>query len=139
MGGPLTVLAPSRFGSDASGLLVRVGASERTLTPETVVLHRKFKGQSGGHDLALLKLPSGKGHCLTFEPFTNAACLPPADAPSQGGAPQSCVVIVTAGWAGPGTSSTLCCHLTGISFTRLKANSNMLASVSFSAVVWTQK
>lgn len=89
----------SRFGSDPSHYLVRVGASEQTVTPETLVVHRKFKGQSGGHDLALLKLPSSKGHCLTFEPSTNAACLPPADTPSEG---SSCVVIVTAGWTGPG-------------------------------------
>lgn len=104
-GRTLTAAAPSRFG-DSSALVVRVGAWEGTLTPEAVVLHPKFKGQSGGHDLALLKLPSWKGRCLTFEPFTNAACLPPADAPSEGPAPSSCVVIVTAGWAGPGKCST---------------------------------
>lgn len=84
--------------------VVRVGASERTLRPETVVVHGKFKGQSGGHDLALLKLPSSKGHCLTFEPLTNAACLPTADTPSETKTPSSCVVIVTAGWTGPGRS-----------------------------------
>lgn len=99
----LTVVAPSRLGSDSSRFLVRVG--RRTLTPETVVVHRKFKGQSGGHDLALLKLPGSKGRCLAFEPSTNAACLPAADAPSQGNTPSSCVVIVTTGWTGPGTSS----------------------------------
>lgn len=93
----------SRFGSDFSQYVVRVGASEQTVTPEMLVVHRKFKGQSGGHDLALLKLPSSKGHCLTFEPSTNAACLPPADTPSEG---SSCVVIVTAGWTGPGMSFT---------------------------------
>lgn len=81
---------------------MRVGASEQTLTPEMVVLHRKYKGQSGGHDLALLKLPSSKGHCLTFEPFTNAACLPTADTPPEANPPSSCVVIVTAAWTGPG-------------------------------------
>lgn len=98
---------------------MRVGASEQTLTPEMVVVHRKFKGQSGGHDLALLKLPSSKGHCLTFEPFTNAACLPPADTPSQGNTPSSCVVIVTAGWTGPGKShcSSICdCRISFIHF-----------------------
>uniref|UniRef100_A0A672FWI1 Soluble scavenger receptor cysteine-rich domain-containing protein SSC5D n=1 Tax=Salarias fasciatus TaxID=181472 RepID=A0A672FWI1_SALFA len=71
--------AARRFGSDPSRYMVRVGASERTLTPERLVVHRKFKGQSGGHDLALLKLPSAKGHCVTFDPDTNAACLPSAD------------------------------------------------------------
>uniref|UniRef100_A0A8C3AU80 Neurotrypsin n=1 Tax=Cyclopterus lumpus TaxID=8103 RepID=A0A8C3AU80_CYCLU len=91
----------SRFSSDPSRYVVRVGASARTLVPEQVVVHRKFKGQSGGHDLALLKLPSTKGHCLTFDPDTNAACLPDTDAASGGTAPSSCVVMVTAGWTGP--------------------------------------
>uniref|UniRef100_A0A3B3VQE3 Neurotrypsin n=1 Tax=Poecilia latipinna TaxID=48699 RepID=A0A3B3VQE3_9TELE len=91
-GGPLcsgTLVSPcwaltsasclSRFGSDPSRYVVRVGASEQTLKPEQVVVHRKFKGQSGGHDLAMLRLPSAKGHCVTFEANTNAACLPAAD------------------------------------------------------------
>ncbi|XP_023805405.1 neurotrypsin isoform X2 [Oryzias latipes] len=91
----------SRFGSDPTIYVVRVGASEQTLTPERLVLHRKFKGQSGGHDLALLKLPSTKGHCLTFDPNTNAACLPGTDGAKEGNIPASCVVMVTTGWAGP--------------------------------------
>lgn len=86
---------------------MRVGASEQTVTPEQVAVHRKFKGQSGGHDLALLKLPNSKGHCLIFDPDTNAACLPPADRASGGSAPSSCVVMVTAGWTGAGG----CCSL----------------------------
>lgn len=92
---------PSRFGSDPSRYVVRVGGSEQTFTLEQVVVHRKFKGQSGGHDLALLKLPSTKGHCVSFEHNTNAACLPPADTGAN--TPSSCVVIVTAGWTGAGT------------------------------------
>uniref|UniRef100_A0A3P9JFH2 SRCR domain-containing protein n=1 Tax=Oryzias latipes TaxID=8090 RepID=A0A3P9JFH2_ORYLA len=52
-----------------------------------LVLDRKFKGQSGGHDLILLKLPSTKGHCLTFDPNTYVTCF--------------WVVMVTTGWAGP--------------------------------------
>ncbi|KAG7228102.1 hypothetical protein INR49_005725 [Caranx melampygus] len=113
-GGPLcsgTLISPcwaltsahcvSRFGNDASRYVVRVGASEQTVTPEQVVVHRKYKGQSGGHDLALLKLPSTKGHCLTFDPNTNAACLPAADTASGGIVPSSCVVMVTTGWTGP--------------------------------------
>ncbi|XP_029312162.1 neurotrypsin-like [Cottoperca gobio] len=113
-GGPLcsgTLISPcwaltsaycvSRFGSDPSRYVVRVGASEQTLTPEQVVVHRKFKGQSGGHDLALLKLPSTKGQCLTFDPNTNAACLPATDAVSGGITPSSCIVMVTASWTGP--------------------------------------
>uniref|UniRef100_A0A3B4XTP9 Neurotrypsin n=1 Tax=Seriola lalandi dorsalis TaxID=1841481 RepID=A0A3B4XTP9_SERLL len=119
-GGPLcsgTLISPcwaltsahcvSRFGHDPSMYVVRVGASEQTLTPEQVVVHRKFKGESGGHDLALLKLPSTKGHCLTFDPNTNAACVPAADTASGGIVPSSCVVMVTTGWTGPGMYSVL--------------------------------
>ena len=80
---------------------MRVGASPRTLSPERVVIHRKYKGQSGGHDLALVRLPSSKGHCLTFDPNTNAACLPTPDraAPMP---PTSCITTVTTGWDGEG-------------------------------------
>lgn len=84
--------------------MVRVGASKQTLRPEQVVVHRKFKGQSGGHDLALLKLPSSKGQCLTFDSNTNAACLPATDTPLGGSSPASCVVTVTASRMGPGMS-----------------------------------
>ncbi|XP_061913153.1 neurotrypsin-like [Entelurus aequoreus] len=89
----------SRFGSEPSRYLLRMGASEQTVSPEQVVVHRKFKGQSGGHDLALLKLPSAKGHCLAFDPDVNAACLPAVDS-APAGAPSSCVVMVTTGWSG---------------------------------------
>lgn len=81
--------------------MVRVGASDRTLVPQQVVVHRKFKAQTGGHDLALVKLPSTKGHCLTFDPDANAACLPTPDT-SDRNIPSSCVVVVTTGWKGPG-------------------------------------
>ncbi|XP_038156703.1 neurotrypsin [Cyprinodon tularosa] len=92
----------TRFGSDPSTYAVRVGASEQTLKLEQVVVHRKFKGQSGGHDIAMLKLPSAKGHCVTFEVDTNAACLPAADsATGVKTASSSCVVIVTTSWTGP--------------------------------------
>ncbi|XP_019720817.1 neurotrypsin-like [Hippocampus comes] len=83
----------ARFGTEPSRYVVRVGASERTLTPERVVVHKKFKGQSGGHDLAMLKLPGAqKGHCFTFDPHVNAACLPDDDHSSM---PAACVVLVT--------------------------------------------
>ncbi|XP_075889636.1 neurotrypsin isoform X1 [Nelusetta ayraudi] len=113
-GGPLcsgTLISPcwaltsasclSRFGADPSRYAVRVAASEQTLMPERVVVHRKFKGQSGGHDLALLKLPSTKGQCVSFQADANAACLPPADTVSGSSSPASCVVVVSAGWTGP--------------------------------------
>uniref|UniRef100_A0A3P8X8J1 Neurotrypsin n=1 Tax=Esox lucius TaxID=8010 RepID=A0A3P8X8J1_ESOLU len=76
--------------------------SDITLTPEQVVVHRKFRSDQGpgGHDLALLRLPSPKGHCLTFDPNTNAACLSTPDTAAIR-SPSSCVVAVTAGWDGP--------------------------------------
>ena len=89
---------------------MRIGASVQTVTPQQVVVHRKFKGQSGGHDVALLKLPSTKGHCVTFEADTNAACLPAAaDAGSEGKTPSSCIVVVTTRWTGPGLCFSLYC------------------------------
>lgn len=91
-----------RFGTEPSRYVVRVGASERSLTPERVVVHKKFKGQSGGHDLALLKLPGAqKGQCFTFDPHVNAACLPDDD---HGSMPAACVVLVTARWSTSGGS-----------------------------------
>lgn len=90
----------NKFGSEPSRYVVHIGDSEQIVTPEKVVVHRKFKGESGGHDLALLKLPSAKTHCLSFEPNTNAACLPTPD--NVGGkTPTSCITTVTTGWAGP--------------------------------------
>uniref|UniRef100_A0A3Q2ZBS5 Si:ch73-127m5.1 n=1 Tax=Hippocampus comes TaxID=109280 RepID=A0A3Q2ZBS5_HIPCM len=89
--------ATCRFGTEPSRYVVRVGASERTLTPERVVVHKKFKGQSGGHDLAMLKLPGAqKGHCFTFDPHVNAACLPDDDHSSM---PAACVwVPIMSSW-----------------------------------------
>uniref|UniRef100_A0A3Q3ADF9 Neurotrypsin n=1 Tax=Kryptolebias marmoratus TaxID=37003 RepID=A0A3Q3ADF9_KRYMA len=126
VGGPLcsgTLISPcwvltsasclSRFGTDPSRYVVRIGASEQSLTPEQVVVHRKFKGQSGGHDLALLKLPSTKGHCLTFEPNANAACLPAAEAATGEKVPSSYSVI--ASWV-PLMSSWQCKKRYGNSF-----------------------
>ncbi|XP_057682640.1 neurotrypsin-like [Corythoichthys intestinalis] len=90
----------ARYGTEPSRYVVRVGASERTLSPERVVVHKKFKGQSGGHDIALVKLPGAqKGHCFTFDPHVNAACLPDDDHHSS--MPAACVVMVTTRWSAP--------------------------------------
>ncbi|XP_078793558.1 pancreatic secretory granule membrane major glycoprotein GP2-like [Oryzias latipes] len=67
----------TRFGSDPTIHVVIVEESEQTLTLEWVVLDRKFRGQSGGHDL--LKLLGTKDHFLTFDPNTNTTCLPSTD------------------------------------------------------------
>ncbi|CDQ89122.1 unnamed protein product [Oncorhynchus mykiss] len=92
----------TRFGIGPSQYVVRFGGSDRILIPERVVVHRKFRADQGpgGHDLALLRLPSPKDHCLTFDPHTNAACLPTPDA-AGGKTPLSCIAAVTAGWDGP--------------------------------------
>uniref|UniRef100_A0A4W5N9Z4 Peptidase S1 domain-containing protein n=1 Tax=Hucho hucho TaxID=62062 RepID=A0A4W5N9Z4_9TELE len=92
----------TRFGIDPSQYVVRVGGSDRALTLEEVVVHRKFRSDQGpgGHDLALLRVPSPKGHCLTFDPHTNAACLPTPDT-AGGKTASSCIAAVTAGWDGP--------------------------------------
>ncbi|XP_072312495.1 neurotrypsin-like [Eucyclogobius newberryi] len=82
----------------SSRLLVRVGAAVQTLVPKQVVVHRKFKGHRGRHDLALIRLPSPKGSCMSLDPNANAACLPPAE---SGAALSSCVVTVTATWNSP--------------------------------------
>ncbi|XP_056152706.1 neurotrypsin-like [Lampris incognitus] len=91
----------NRFGKDLSRYVVRIGATERKLTPEQITIHKKFKGQSGGHNLALLRLPSTKGHCVTFERDTNAACLPLPDTAVGGKTLSSCVITVTTQWEGP--------------------------------------
>ncbi|XP_067101616.1 LOW QUALITY PROTEIN: neurotrypsin [Osmerus mordax] len=83
-----------KYGREPSRYVVRVGGSGLTVTPEQVVVHRKFKGERGGHDLALLKLLSAEGHCVRLDGDTNAACLP---SPERLGAssPSSCIVTVT--------------------------------------------
>lgn len=83
----------------SSRLLVRIGVSVQTIIPKQVVVHRKFKGQRGHHDLALIRILSPKGHCMPLDPGTNAACLPTPD--SDRNTLSSCVVTVTAGWSSP--------------------------------------
>uniref|UniRef100_A0A8C6UST9 Si:ch73-127m5.1 n=1 Tax=Neogobius melanostomus TaxID=47308 RepID=A0A8C6UST9_9GOBI len=83
----------------SSRLLVRVGSTVQTLIPKQVVVHRKFKGQRGRHDLALVRLLSPKGSCMPLDPNSNAACLPSA---ADRGMQSSCVVTVTAAWSSPG-------------------------------------
>lgn len=85
----------------SSRLLLRVGSTVQTLIPKQVVVHRKFKGQRGRHDLALVRLLSPKGSCMPLDPNTGAACLPLPDTGGDRGTLSSCVVTVTAAWSSP--------------------------------------
>lgn len=49
---------------------------ERTLSPERIVLHRKYHNQGWEYDIALLRLKGTEGNCVAFNPHTGAVCLP---------------------------------------------------------------
>lgn len=51
---------------------------ERTLSPERIVIHRKYHSQDWEHDIALLRLKGTEGNCVSFNPHTGAVCLPEA-------------------------------------------------------------
>uniref|UniRef100_A0A3B4AWE5 Neurotrypsin n=1 Tax=Periophthalmus magnuspinnatus TaxID=409849 RepID=A0A3B4AWE5_9GOBI len=85
----------------SSHILIRVGATVQTLVPKQVVVHRKFKGHRGRHDLALIRLLSPKGNCMSLDPNSNAACLPLVESGDKSSL-SSCVVTVTAAWNSPG-------------------------------------
>ncbi|KAI2658318.1 Neurotrypsin [Labeo rohita] len=73
-----------RFGSDASRYVVKLGDYhtreqddfERVLSPERIEVHRKYRTESWEHDVALIRLKGAEGKCVSFNPHTNAACLP---------------------------------------------------------------
>ncbi|KAK7913411.1 hypothetical protein WMY93_013622 [Mugilogobius chulae] len=98
--GPNLRLLPHQTDPHSSRLLVRVGATVQTLIPKQVVVHRKFKGHRGRHDLALIRLLSAKGSCMPLDPNTNAACLPSVESGDRNTL-SSCVVTVTAAWNSP--------------------------------------
>ncbi|XP_036428468.1 neurotrypsin [Colossoma macropomum] len=91
-----------RFGTDASRYVVKLGDYdteeqddfERVLTPERVEVHRKYSSESWEHDVALIRLKGAEGKCVSFNPHTNAACLP-APGSKWGKRPASCVIT---GW-----------------------------------------
>ena len=98
-----------RFGTDASRYVVKLGDYhteeqddfERMLTPEHVELNRKYNSESWEHDVALIRLKGAEGKCVSFNPHTNAACLP-APGSKWGKRPASCVIT---GW---GMSGKMC-------------------------------
>ncbi|GAA6104655.1 neurotrypsin [Tachysurus ichikawai] len=91
-----------RFGTDASRYVVKLGDYhteeqddfERVLTPDHVEVHRKYSSESWEHDVALIRLKGAEGKCVSFNPHTNAACLP-APGSKWGKRPASCVIT---GW-----------------------------------------
>ncbi len=91
-----------RFGSDASRYVVKLGDYhtkeqddfERVLSPEHIEVHRKYRTESWEHDVALMRLKGAEGKCVSFNPHTNAACLP-APGSKWGKRPASCVIT---GW-----------------------------------------
>lgn len=109
-------LSPSlspRFGTDPSRYVVRLGDYhtverddfERTLTPERIVVHRKYQSQGWEYDIALLKLKGSgaEGSCVAFNPHTNAACLPGLTS-KRSKRPAACVIT---GWGITGNNNTL--------------------------------
>ncbi|KAG7272462.1 hypothetical protein CRUP_031389 [Coryphaenoides rupestris] len=76
-----------RFGRDPARYMLRLGDYhtveqddfERSLTPERIVVHRKYHSQGWEYDIALLRLKGGGeegGGCVAFNPHTGPVCLP---------------------------------------------------------------
>ncbi|XP_069030839.1 neurotrypsin [Embiotoca jacksoni] len=73
-----------RFGRDPTRYVLRLGDYhteeqddfERTLSPERIVIHRKYHSQGWEYDIALLRLRGTEGNCVAFNPHTGAVCLP---------------------------------------------------------------
>ncbi|CAN9500192.1 unnamed protein product [Ophioblennius macclurei] len=73
-----------RFGRNPSRYVVRLGDYhteeqddfERTLSPERIEIHRKYRTQGWEYDIALLRLKGTEGNCVSFNPHTGAVCLP---------------------------------------------------------------
>uniref|UniRef100_A0AAQ5ZEB4 Neurotrypsin n=1 Tax=Amphiprion ocellaris TaxID=80972 RepID=A0AAQ5ZEB4_AMPOC len=73
-----------RFGRDPIRYTLRLGDYhteeqddfERTLSPDRIVIHRKYHSQGWEYDIALLRLKGTEGNCVAFNPHTGAVCLP---------------------------------------------------------------
>uniref|UniRef100_A0A665UPM6 Neurotrypsin n=1 Tax=Echeneis naucrates TaxID=173247 RepID=A0A665UPM6_ECHNA len=73
-----------RFGRDPTRYMLRLGDYhteeqddfERTLSPERIVVHRKYQSQGWEYDIALLRLKGTEGECVAFNPHTGTVCLP---------------------------------------------------------------
>ncbi|XP_028280013.1 neurotrypsin isoform X2 [Parambassis ranga] len=73
-----------RFGRDPARYVVRLGDYhtkeqddfERIISPERIVIHRKYHNQGWEYDIALLRLKGTEGNCVAFNPHISAVCLP---------------------------------------------------------------
>ncbi|TMS04316.1 Neurotrypsin [Larimichthys crocea] len=73
-----------RFGRDPARYVLRLGDYhteeqddfERTLSPQRIVIHRKYHSQGWEYDIALLWLKGTEGNCVAFNPHTSPVCLP---------------------------------------------------------------
>ncbi|KAL7383918.1 hypothetical protein ABVT39_020605 [Epinephelus coioides] len=104
-----------RFGRDPTRYVLRLGDYhteeqddfERTLSPERIVIHRKYHNQGWEYDIALLRLKGTEGNCVAFNPHTGAVCLPePGNKWEK--RPAACVIT---GWGitGNRTALTITC------------------------------
>jgi len=76
---------------------------ERSLTPERIVVHRKYNSQGWEYDIALLRLKGGgeEGRgCVAFNPHTGPVCLPAPGLKWRNRRPSVCVIT---GWGITGT------------------------------------
>lgn len=80
---------------------------ERTLSPERIVIHRKYQTQGWEYDIALLRLKGSEGNCVAFNPHIGAVCLPEPGHKWEK-RPAACVIT---GWGITGnyTAQTIAC------------------------------
>ncbi|CAL8258546.1 unnamed protein product [Lota lota] len=92
-----------RFGRDPARYMLRLGDYhtveqddfERSLTPERIVIHRKYHSQGWENDIALLRLKGEEGDCVAFNPHTGPVCLPAPGPKRSTKRPAACVIT---GW-----------------------------------------
>lgn len=104
-------LSSFRFGRDPARYVLRLGDYhteeqddfERTLSPQRIVIHRKYHSQGWEYDIALLWLKGTEGNCVAFNPHTSPVCLPePGNKWEK--RPAACVIT---GWGITGTVTSL--------------------------------
>ena len=77
---------------------------ERSLTPERIVVHRKYHSQGWEYDIALLRLKGEEGGCVSSNPHTGPVCLPAPGPKLSTKRPAACVIT---GWGITGTGVCL--------------------------------
>lgn len=85
---------------------------ERTLSPESIIIHKKYHSQGWEYDIALVRLKGTEGNCVSFNPHTGAVCLPETGNKWEK-RPAACVIT---GWGITGKFAALtlalakCCY-----------------------------